>query len=143
MLIKSADDQTRRLQLLEALQTSPRLDRGQKEKLDKYLQRTKTGVQGGRDAAHYIDTHLVDSENHAVLHDLRFEIDGSIAQIDHLIIGRLFFFYLLETKNFGGNLVINDHGEFTLNTGERNMASSRPSNKANDMKQCSCDCSTS
>lgn len=126
MLIKSADDQTRRLQLLEALQASPRLDRGQKEKLEKYLQRTKSGLKGERDAAHYIDTHLLDSENHAVLHDLRFEIDGSVAQIDHLIIGRLFFFYLLETKNFGGNLVINDHGEFTVEYGREKYGIESP-----------------
>lgn len=117
MLIKSADDQTRHIQLLETLQSSPRLNRWQKDKLHDVLQRTKTGLQGERDAAHYIDTHLRDGDNHAVLHDLRFEIDGAVAQIDHLIIGRGFHCYLLETKNFGGNLHINEVGEFTVEYG--------------------------
>lgn len=118
MLIKSADDPARRLQLLEALLTSPRIDFSQKERLRKYLKRIKIGIQGERDAAHYIDTHLRAGENHAVIHDLRFEVRGEIAQIDHLIISRGFFFYLLETKNFGGDLIINEHGEFTVKYGE-------------------------
>lgn len=126
MLIKSADDQTRRIQLLEALQLSPRLDRWQKEKLREHLQRKKTGLQGERDAAHYIDTHLRDGDNHAVLHDLRFEIDGSVAQIDHLIIGRGFHFFLVETKNFGGNLHINEAGEFTVEYGREKFGIESP-----------------
>lgn len=126
MLLKSTDDPTRRLQLLEALRSSPRLDRWQKGKLDEYLQRKKTGLQGERDAAHYIDTHLRDGENHAVLHDFRFEIDGFVAQIDHLIIGRGFHFYLLESKNFGGNLHINDLGEFTAEYGRERFGISSP-----------------
>ena len=126
MLIKSADDQTRRIQLLEALQSSPRLDRWQKDKLRDYLQRKKTGLQGERDAAHYIDTHLREGDNHAVLHDLRFEIGGSVAQIDHLIIGRGFHFYLLETKNFGGNLHINESGEFTVEYGREKYGIESP-----------------
>ena len=126
MLIKSADDQTRRLQLLEALLSSPRLDRWQKDKLRDHLQRKKTGMQGERDAAHYIDTHLREGDNHAVLHDLRFKIDGVHAQIDHLIIGRGFHFYLLETKNFGGNLRINEVGEFTAEYGREKYGIESP-----------------
>jgi hypothetical protein len=45
---------------------------------------------------------------------LRFVLDGEVAQIDHLIINRGMGMYLVETKNYAGNLVINDHGEFTV-----------------------------
>lgn len=126
MLIKSADDQTRHLQLLEGLQSSPLLDRWQKDKLREHLQRKKTGLQGERDAAHYIDTHLADGANHAILHDLRIEVDGVVAQIDHLIIGRGFHFFLLETKNFGGNLSINAAGEFTVDYGREKFGIESP-----------------
>ena len=126
MLIKSADDQTRHLQLLEDLQTSPLLDRWQKDKLREHLHRKKTGLQGERDAAHYIDTHLAEAANHAILHDLRFEVDGIVAQIDHLIIGRGFHFFLLETKNFGGNLSINAAGEFTVDYGREKFGIESP-----------------
>ena len=41
-------------------------------------------------------------------------VDGDVAQIDHMIVSRDFHIYLLETKNYAGNLVINGHGEFTV-----------------------------
>ena len=48
-----------------------------------------------------------------LLHDLRFVIDGEVLQIDHLILNRMGSVYLLETKNYACNLVINERGEFT------------------------------
>ena len=48
-----------------------------------------------------------------LLHDLRFVIEGEVTQIDHLIFNRAGSVYLLETKNYACNLVINDRGEFT------------------------------
>ena len=114
MLLKSADDKSKRLNLLEDLQLSPLLDFDQKEWLRKELWSFKQGIQGERDSAHYLDSYFKDGENHIVLHDLRFEADGEVAQIDHLILNRGGIVYLLETKNYGGNLIINDQGEFTV-----------------------------
>lgn len=120
MLLKTADDKTRRLQLLLDLQQSTRLDTRQKEWLSDELFRLRKGIEGERDAAHYVDNYLCDSENNAVLHDLRFVVDGETGQIDHLILGRTLNIYLLETKNFGGDLHINEHGEFSVEyTGRR------------------------
>lgn len=113
MLIKSADDKTKRLKLLEDLQASPLLTREQKDWLHKELRDLRTGIKGERDAAHYIDTYYAENANWAVLHDLRIEVDGEVAQIDHLLLGRSFAF-LLETKNFNGNISINEYGEFTV-----------------------------
>lgn len=114
MLIKSADDKSKRLALLESLATSPLLDRDQKKWVEEQVWALRIGVQGERDAAFYIDSHFKDAPNHAVLHDLRFDLDGEVTQIDHLVIARSFMFYLLETKNFNGNLRINEHGEFSV-----------------------------
>lgn len=75
--------------------------------------RLKKGMQGERESAHYLDHYFKDAENHVVLHDLRFVIEGEVTQIDHLIINRAGSMYLLETKNYACNLVINAHGEFT------------------------------
>ncbi len=120
MIIKSADDKAKRIGLLTDLQKSPMLDARQKEWLRDELMRLKRGIQGERDAAHYIDSYFKDSENHAVLHDLRISVDGEVAQIDHLIVNRAQRFYLLETKCFNGNVQINDRGEFTVTySGER------------------------
>lgn len=114
MLIKEADDCSKRLALLESLEQSPLLDDKQKKWLKDELWNLRKGRSGERNAAYYIDSALKDSANLAVIHDLRLEWEGESAQIDHLVISRGLIFYLLETKNFSGNLSINEHGEFTV-----------------------------
>ena len=113
MALKSADDKSKRLALLEDLQHSAALDFTQKKWLREELMRTKKGIQGERESAYYLDHYFQDAENHVVLHDLRFVIEGEVTQIDHLIIARAGSIYLLETKNYACNLVVNDRGEFT------------------------------
>lgn len=113
MLLKSADDKSKRLALLENLQRSNILDAYQKNWLRDELMQFKKGLHGERESAHYLDNYLKDDENRVVLHDLRFVIDGEVTQIDHLIMSRGAKMYLLETKNYACNLVINEHGEFT------------------------------
>ena len=113
MALKTADDKTKRLVLLEELQRSPALDLSQKKWLREELMRTRQGIQGERESAHYLDHYFKDAENHVLLHDLRFVIDGEVTQIDHLILARAGNVYLLETKNYACNLVINNRGEFT------------------------------
>lgn len=112
MLIKSPDDYSKRLRLLEELRNSDRLDDRQKDWLRSEYNRLKPGLAGERDAAHYLDLSISHGQNHAVLHDLRLEADGYVAQIDHLIVNRFLMFFMLETKTYSGSLHINEHGEF-------------------------------
>ena len=114
MLLKSADDKSTRLSLLEDLQKFNDLDTQQKRWLSQELQRCKKGIQGESESAHYLDSYFKDRENHIVLHDLRLVVEGEIAQIDHLIVNRAGHFYLIETKNYAGDLIVNEHGEFTV-----------------------------
>ena len=118
MLIKSADDKSKRLRLLDELQKSDRLDDRQKKWLREEYWRLAPGVAGEQDAAHYLDTTFASAKNSSLLHDLRLEADGQVAQIDHLIISRTFTFFLLETKSFNGSLHVNEQGEFTVEYGE-------------------------
>jgi hypothetical protein len=113
MLLKKADDKSKRIALLEDLQKSTMLDFKQKKWLREELSRFRKGMQGEKDSAYYLDQYFKDGENHVVLHDLRFEFGGDVAQIDHLVINRLGHFYLIETKNYAGNVSINASGEFT------------------------------
>jgi len=114
MLLKKADDKSKRVALLEDLQKSELLDARQKKWLREELGRLRKGIQGEQDSAYYLDHHFKNSENHVVLHDLRFVVDGDVAQIDHLVINRALGIYLIETKNYAGNVSINAHGEFTV-----------------------------
>lgn len=95
MALKSADDKSKRLVLLDELQRSPALDLSQKKWLREELMRTRKGIQGERESAHYLDHYFKDAENHVLLHDLRFVIEGEVTQIDHLILNRAGNVYLL------------------------------------------------
>ena len=114
MIIKSADDKTKRLRLLEAIEQSQTITKKQKEWCGKARVKLQRGIHGEKNAAHYIDSFCRDSKGRVVLHDLRLEVDDEVAQIDHLMINRLFEFFLFETKNFDGNLTINELGEFSV-----------------------------
>lgn len=119
MLLKKADDKSKRLKLLEDLQQSKLLDTRQREWLRDELDRLRKGIQGERDAAHYLDNYLADGKYSALLHDLRFHIDGETAQIDHLLLLRVGTILLFETKNFSGDLRITEYGEFSVRYGNR------------------------
>jgi Nuclease-related domain len=113
MLLKSADDKSKRVALLEELQRSQLIDQRQRKWLRDELLMLQKGIRGEQDSAHYLDNYFKDGENSVLLHDLRFVVDGDVAQIDHLILNRASKIYLLETKNYACNLVINEQGEFT------------------------------
>lgn len=81
MLLKHADDQSKRLTLLENLKQSPVLNKAQREWVDKELTRLRLGIQGEREAAFHLENEFKDSTNHVLMHDLRFEVDGEVAQI--------------------------------------------------------------
>ena len=117
MLIKSADDKSKRLALLEDLQKSTLLDAHQKEWLRVELRNLKAGIKGEQAAAFYLDGHYKDGQNNVLLHDLRFQVDDEVAQIDHLVINRTGYVVLIETKNYSGDLQVNAHGEFTVQYG--------------------------
>lgn len=114
MQIKAADDRTKRLRLLEDIQKSPLLSTEQKKWLESELWNLRTGIQGEQEAAHYLDSYLAKSENSVLIHDLRLVVEGETAQIDHLLITRGAGIILFETKNFNGDILINEHGEFSV-----------------------------
>lgn len=109
MLIKDADDQTAQLEALErlAMGTGPSAKQAADE-----LRRRKAGIKGERDSAYLINFDYAQSPNWAVIHDLRLEHEGRVAQIDHLLINRWMDVYVLETKQFHAGLKITEIGEF-------------------------------
>lgn len=113
MLLKSADDKTKRVALLEDLQRSQLIDQRQRKWLREQLLMLRTGIRGEQESAHYLDNYFKDREHNVLLHDLRFVVDDDVVQIDHLVLTRGSRMYLLETKNYACNLVINEQGEFT------------------------------
>jgi len=119
MLIKAADDKQPQIDALEALLTRPDVDVATKTQIDRELKTIRAGARGERDAAYEIDFHYATNPNRAVIHDLRLEVDGRVAQIDHLIIDRYLTIWVCESKHFAEGVGVNEHGEWVRFFGGR------------------------
>nr|WP_227494236.1 nuclease-related domain-containing protein [Ramlibacter pallidus] len=86
----------------------------------------REGVKGEKESAYFLDQYFKGGENHVLLHDLRISFEGDVAQIDHLIFNRGIGAYLIETKNYSGNVIINEHGEFTVDYGDERFGVPSP-----------------
>jgi hypothetical protein len=112
MILKNADDKSEQLATLEALLATPGLPQDKKKLIERELIMFRAGLKGERESAYDLDFDLGPAQNIMVLHDLRFEINGRVAQIDHLAINRVLDMFVLETKHFSQGISINDSGEF-------------------------------
>ncbi|MCH8530724.1 MAG: NERD domain-containing protein [Saccharospirillum sp.] len=72
----------------------------------------KAGHSAEQTAAHLLDKQFQESKRAILLHDLRLDLDGDVAQIDHLSINRFGFVMLYETKSFSTGIKIDDEGVF-------------------------------
>lgn len=112
MLIKSADDKSALIAALQQKAEDPHASPAARAQAAKDLLFVKAGARAEKDAAYEIDFHYAARTGWAVVHDLRIEVDGRVAQIDHIIINRLLQVFVLETKSFSEGVGLNDHGEF-------------------------------
>jgi hypothetical protein len=110
MILKNADskhpqvDELNRLLDIAPAQIKP--------KIEAEIKMLHAGAKGERESSFYINEKFKDSKNAVVIHDLRLEHNGQVAQIDHLILNRMFGAFVLETKHFHAGLKINENGEF-------------------------------
>lgn len=83
-----------------------------KPKIEQEIRLVRAGNKGEQESAYFIDFENGAHKNRVVLHDLRFEVNGRVAQIDHLMINRMLDVYVFETKHFNTGLKITEDGEF-------------------------------
>ena len=110
MILKGIDDKTYQLESLEALQSTAQASA--RAGIQRDIAAIRAGIKAEQEAAYYIDFDLRDSGRTAVIHDLRLEIDGRVAQIDHVLIHRTLTIFALETKHVASGLKITEDGEF-------------------------------
>lgn len=113
MIIKEADSKQPQYDALQALLARPDVTPDIQKRIEQEIRNIKAGAKGEGEAAYEMGFHYGESKNWAIIHDLRIDIDGRIAQIDHLVINRLLEIYVCESKHFSEGLAINEHGEFT------------------------------
>ena len=99
MIFKEKDPIADQLLELEAALQQPMLAQ-HRQRLEKDLAQRRAGLNGENEAAYHINFHLEKHPNWAVIHDLRIEWNGRVAQIDHLLMSRLLEIYIVETKSF-------------------------------------------
>lgn len=84
-----------------------------RSRIEAEIRQIQAGEKGEKDAAYLIDLYFGRLQNWAVIHDLRFEVDGYAAQIDHVIINRLAQVWLCESKHFAEGVSVNEYGEWS------------------------------
>jgi len=73
--------------------------------------RRSAGRRAERQMAHYLDRHFGDATNVLLLHDLRIELGGEVAQMDHLVV-HSFGVAIVESKSVTTEVRINAAGEW-------------------------------
>lgn len=110
MIIKQAVATDRNIKTLQSL--LEHTEGPSRQKIESELRLVHAGVKAEKEATYLIDFSFSKRKNSIVLHDLRLEKHGRVAQIDHLVITRFLEVFVLETKNFHTGLKITDDGEF-------------------------------
>lgn len=130
MILKEIDKQKE--EDIKILKEKLSLSKNEKQKylIKQEINKLETGLEGEKETAYFIDFNLKDSENYVILHDLRFEIDGLTAQIDHLLINKVIGVVLVETKNTKAEVTINDDGTMLYEYGKN-----KSYNQANPLEQ--------
>ncbi len=116
MILKTIDSKQDEINELSSLMQE-KITPAQRFQIERELKAIRTGVLGEKDAAYYINFYFGESKNWAVIHDLRIEYEGQVAQIDHILIGRMFDIYVLESKNYSYKVTISPEGEWKVNSG--------------------------
>lgn len=114
MILKQADPKDAQLSELEGYIAAPGIPVATRQQLERELKFVRAGIKGERESAYDIDFYSGASKNRIVIHDLRIEHNGRVAQIDHLVLNRLLEVYVLETKHFSEGVSINEQGEFSI-----------------------------
>lgn len=126
MILKFADDKSEQINFLESLSKAVNISRVARDKIYSELSMLRAGIKGEQDSAYEIDFYFGKSENWMVIHDLRLECDGRVAQIDHLLISRLLECFVIETKNYSASIEISEKGEFTRTDDARTYGIASP-----------------
>jgi Nuclease-related domain len=114
--LKDKDDPKPLMAELERLLGLTHISKQQRGDLERELEMFRAGIAGEKEAAYHIDFHWKGGKNSAVIHDLRIEHGGRVAQIDHLIVMRTLECHVIESKGFNSQVRVSDGGEWEAKT---------------------------
>ncbi|OSZ72445.1 hypothetical protein CAP39_03650 [Sphingomonas sp. IBVSS1] len=111
MIVKQREDRADSIARLEALFAHPAAKRHDIERIRQQIDAIIKGDLSESKAAYALDVHFGANPNWVVIHDLRIELDGLSAQIDHLLMNRLLDIYVLESKRLANGIKVLPNGE--------------------------------
>ena len=124
MLYKDIDSKEQEIQQLKTLILRSQNPK-QKNLIKTDLARVLNGYKAEKDNAYYIGFRFKESPRSILLHDVRIEHEGKVAQIDHIIINR-FGIEILESKSFTGTLTIKGDGALNVKYGNKTQTFPNP-----------------
>jgi len=110
MLLKTPDSKEALLAELDRLARVAPLP--QKRQIAEEVRILRAGLKGEQESAYLLNFGLKASRNTAIIHDLRLDLNGRVAHIDHVLLHRTLCVFVLETKHFQAGLKITEDGEF-------------------------------
>jgi len=110
-VLKVPDPIDDKISLLEDLQKSPTVSKVQKSKITQEIKNLRAGHRAEQTAHHLLSKLQVRNPSY-LISDLRLNIEGDIAQIDHLLVNKFGFIYLFETKSFSTGIKVTEDGTF-------------------------------
>lgn len=94
--------------------------------IEKEIKCLVSGERNEQNSAYYLDFRFKDTPNWMLIHDLRLEHRGRIAQLDHVLINRYLDVFVLESKNYYYGVKITEEGEFLVWDGKGYQAIESP-----------------
>ncbi|QEY26588.1 nuclease-related domain-containing protein [Neisseria zalophi] len=113
MIIKQSENRTHDIEVLNSLLALPDISTTTQNQIIREIKNIQSGVNGEKETAYQMAFHYGETKNWMVIHDLRLEYNGQVAQIDHLLINRFLEIYVCESKRFNEGISINEYGEFS------------------------------
>ncbi len=114
MIIKEADNKNEDIEILKNLLARSEANEVTKQKIEQKIKFIQSGIKGEHEAAYEINFHYGAHTDWVVIHDLRIEHEGRVAQIDHILLNRYLDIWVCESKRFSEGVAINDYGEFSM-----------------------------
>lgn len=128
MILKNIDSKDESIKILEELLNESTSDK-QKYLIESDLKNLRNGYQKEKENAYLIDFEFKNSKNVHIIHDLRLEHNGRVAQIDHLLLNR-FGIEVLESKSFSGIVTIKSDNSLEVKYKEKIIAQPNPLEQA-------------
>lgn len=113
MQIKAADGRQPDILALEHLLGRTDVPGATRKRIEAEIRQIQAGERAERDAAYQIELYFGNWQNWATIHDLRIEVGGLTAQVDHVVINRLADVWVCESKSFAEGVSVNEYGEWS------------------------------